>query len=124
MKYWIQKTNGLITRSGFGEKPVEAEYETNIHKYSIDDCYLQGTEFQILIWKAITSIDVGKTVSYRDLVSIVGRGSAQAAGTACAKNKILVIIPCHRVVGKKNRLAFSGGPDIKRELLRLEGIKI
>ena len=43
MKYWIQKTNGLITRSGFGEKPVEAEYETNIHKYSIKDCYLQGT---------------------------------------------------------------------------------
>ncbi len=124
MKYWIQKKDNKIVASGFSNPPIGAIWETDIHKYNITDCYLQGTEFQISIWKAIASITIGETVSYGDLVKIVGRGSPQAAGTACGKNKIPVIIPCHRIVGKTNPLAFSAGADIKRQLLAEEGIHI
>lgn len=125
MKYWILKnTEGRIVQSGFEKFSPLAIEEFDIHKYNITDCYLQGTEFQMQIWKAIASIPVGHTVTYGELVNIVGRGSPQAAGTACGKNKIPVVIPCHRVVGKQNKLAFSAGAEIKRLLLAEEGINI
>ena len=124
MKYWIYRNEtGKIVLSGFDNKPVDGEYETNIHKYTIDDCVLEGTEFQKKVWKAISEIPAGKTKSYGELVAVCG-GSPLAVGTACGKNKIPVVIPCHRVVGKKNKLAYSGGESTKRELLKIEGVII
>lgn len=124
MQYWILKENNKIIESGFDvlNSPPYSLVEFDIHKYNINDCLLAGTDFQIAIWKAIASIPVGNVVSYGELVKLVGRGSPQAAGTACGKNKIPVIIPCHRVVGKTNPLAFSAGADIKRQLLAEEGV--
>ena len=124
MKYYILKQDNLIVKSGFEKFSPLAIEETDIHKYTINDCLLTGTEFQIAIWKAIASISIGNVVSYADLVKLVGRGSPQAAGTACGKNRIPVVIPCHRVVGKTNPLAYSGGngAETKRQLLKEEGI--
>jgi O-6-methylguanine DNA methyltransferase len=127
MKFYILRNEGnLIVQSGFEKFSPYAIEEQDIHKYTINDCYLQGTEFQIEVWKAIASIPLGKTVTYGELVKIVGRGSPQAAGTACGKNKIPVVIPCHRIVGKTNPLAYSGGngAETKRQLLSEEGVRI
>ena len=125
MKYWIEKNNGFIVRSGFEKFSPDATEETDIHKYSIDDCVLEGTDFQKRVWKAISEVPAGKTKSYGELVAVCG-GSPQSVGTACGKNKIPVIIPCHRIVGKKNKLAYSGGDgaETKRELLKIEGVII
>lgn len=133
MKYWIlrDKQTNLIIQVGFERfSPFAEDWDTSYSIYntpvqfSINDCLLTGTDFQVAIWKAIASIKPGNVVSYADLVRLVGRGSPQAAGTACGKNRIPVIIPCHRVVGKTNPLAYHFGADIKRQLLAEEGILI
>jgi O-6-methylguanine DNA methyltransferase len=124
MKIWVTLDgNDKINASGFEQFAPNA-FEASSDTYTINDCLLTGTDFQIAIWKAIASIKRGNVVSYADLVKLVGRGSPQAAGTACGKNKIPVIIPCHRVVGKTNPLAFNAGADIKRQLLAEEGVYI
>lgn len=124
MLYWILRNkDNKIIRSGFDNKPEGAYYQSDILMYTIDDCALEGTDFQIKVWNAIAQIPVGKTKTYGELVAVCG-GAPQAIGSACGKNKIPVIIPCHRVVGKKNKLAYSGGSEIKRKLLAEEGIII
>lgn len=122
MKLFIELNNcGKIVRSGFEKFSPNAILTTQ--SYTIEDCALEGTPFQIKVWNAIAQIPVGKTKTYGELVAVCG-GAPQAIGSACGKNKIPVVIPCHRVVGKKNKLAYSGGSEIKRKLLELEGIKI
>ncbi len=124
MRYWIHFNKfHLIDSSGFTDAPADAIWETDTTKYTILDCYLQGTEFQKKVWKAIAEIPIGKTKTYGELVAVCG-GAPISIGSACRVNKIPVCIPCHRVVGKTNKLAFNGGPDIKRSLLREEGIEI
>jgi methylated-DNA-[protein]-cysteine S-methyltransferase len=125
MKYWILKNkNNLIVQSGFEKFSPLATEESTPSIYNISDCLLVGTEFQKEVWKAIASIPVGQTVTYGELVKMVGRGSPVAAGTATGKNKIPVVIPCHRIVGKTNPTAYNSGPDNKRSLLREEGVLI
>ena len=126
LQVWLLKNiDNKIVQSGFEKFSPYALCELEYQKYSIEDCVLEGTEFQKKVWKAISEIPAGKTKTYGELVAVCG-GSPQSVGTACGKNKIPVIIPCHRVVGKKNKLAYSGGDgaETKRKLLALEGIII
>ena len=82
-----------------------------------------GPEFSQDAWKAMRKIPAGKTWSYADLVERAGSPSAvRAAGTACAKNLIAPIIPCHRVIKSGGALGNYGyGLKIKEYLLRHEG---
>lgn len=124
MNYWIHFNKlHLIDSSGFKDAPADAIWESDLWKYNIKDCVLNGTTFQIKVWNAIAEIPIGKTKTYGELVAVCG-GAPQAIGSACGKNRIPVVIPCHRVVGIKNKLAYSGGYEIKQQLLNLEGIKI
>lgn len=91
----------------------------------------KGTNFQQLIWWMLLQIPYGKTVTYGGLAKraahILGRSqmSAQAVGNAVSKNPILIVIPCHRVLGANNALTgFSAGIDKKIQLLRSEGIDL
>lgn len=83
-----------------------------------------GTEFQLRVWNKLMDIPYGKTISYSDLAIRLGDIKViRAAGTANGKNKIPIIIPCHRVIGKDGSLVgFAGGLEIKEQLLRNEGI--
>ncbi|MTI40315.1 methylated-DNA--[protein]-cysteine S-methyltransferase [Fulvivirga lutimaris] len=83
-----------------------------------------GTEFQLRVWNKLKEIPFGKTISYSDLAIRLGDLKAiRAAGTANGKNKIPIIIPCHRVIGKDGSLVgFAGGLEIKEQLLRQEGV--
>jgi methylated-DNA-[protein]-cysteine S-methyltransferase len=74
------------------------------------------------VWKAISSVRVGQTISYAELASRAGcAGSARAAGAATGRNPIGVIVPCHRIVGADGSLTgYAGGLNIKRALLALE----
>ena len=82
---------------------------------------MQGTQFQKDVWESLTKIPLGETMTYSDIASEIGRPKAyRAVGSACARNKISVIIPCHRVVGKNNVTGWSGNPGAKEWLLEHE----
>lgn len=86
------------------------------------DLFVEGTEFQKKVWEEMQKIPYGKTMTYGELAAKVGNPKgARAVGMACNRNKIPVIIPCHRVVGKNGKLTgFAGGLDIKEFLLKIE----
>ena len=81
-----------------------------------------GTPFRLKVWKALMNIGYGETCSYRDLALAVGNEKAsRAVGGANHANPIVVIIPCHRVIGADGRLTgYGGGLDKKTFLLELE----
>lgn len=83
-------------------------------------------DFRKRVLIAARSIPYGATVSYSELASAVGHGSAaRAVGGAMAANPVPVIIPCHRVLPKSGGIGgFSAGEEIKHRLLELEGIKV
>ena len=82
----------------------------------------RGTEFQRRVWRALTEIPYGKTVSYGALARRIGKPSAsRAVGLANGANPLPIIVPCHRVIGADGSLTgFGGGLPIKRQLLALE----
>jgi methylated-DNA-[protein]-cysteine S-methyltransferase len=82
----------------------------------------EGTRFQRAVWKAISSVGFGQTITYGELARRAGcPGSARAAGAATGRNPIGIIVPCHRIVGSNGSLTgYAGGLDKKRALLALE----
>jgi methylated-DNA-[protein]-cysteine S-methyltransferase len=83
---------------------------------------LQGTGFQISVWKALQSIPAGVTRSYKDVAALIGNPRAsRAVGMANNRNPIAIIIPCHRVIGEDGSLTgYAGGLPVKQYLLDLE----
>ncbi len=81
-----------------------------------------GTNFQKLVWKKLQNISYGKTNSYSEIADSVGQPNAQrAVGSACNKNPIIIIIPCHRVISKSGSLGgFAYGNSVKQKLLEIE----
>ncbi|MGY3338151.1 methylated-DNA-[protein]-cysteine S-methyltransferase [Streptomyces filamentosus] len=83
-----------------------------------------GTEFQRRVWAALEEIPYGATVSYGEIgrrVGVAGAG-VRAVGTAIGRNPLLVVRPCHRVIGADGTLrGYAAGPERKRSLLDLEG---
>ena len=81
---------------------------------------MKGTDFQKMVWNAIYDIPFGETITYKDIGEKIGSKGYQAIGSACGKNPLPIIVPCHRVLGKDNIGGFSLGLDTKRALLDLE----
>ena len=83
---------------------------------------LVGTEFQKKVWTELLKIPYGKTKSYQEIAEALGNPNAQrAVGSACNKNPMLIVIPCHRVISKSGNLTgFAGGLKAKEGLLKLE----
>jgi methylated-DNA-[protein]-cysteine S-methyltransferase len=81
-----------------------------------------GTPFQQSVWRAISTVDFGKTITYGELARRAGwPGSVRAAGAATGRNPITIIVPCHRIVGSNGSLTgYAGGLHRKRALLALE----
>jgi methylated-DNA-[protein]-cysteine S-methyltransferase len=84
----------------------------------------EGTEFQKRVWTALTNIPYGETWTYGQLAQQVGRPAAfRAVGQANHHNPLAPFIPCHRVINAGGGLGgYGGGMDLKRALLRREGI--
>lgn len=80
-----------------------------------------GTEFQRRVWQALCAIPFGETRTYGDIARSVGCASARAVGGAIGRNPILILIPCHRVIGADGSLTgFSAGLEHKIDLLEHE----
>ena len=83
---------------------------------------INGSSFQLKVWKAISKVPYGKTVSYSKLAQSVKEIKAlRAVANACGRNPLPIVIPCHRIVAKDGSLGgYTGGLEIKRNLLRIE----
>ena len=82
----------------------------------------EGTPFQQSVWAELRKIPFGKTVAYRDIAAAVGNPDAcRAVGAANGRNRINIVIPCHRVIGSSGRLTgYGGGLWRKERLLKHE----
>ncbi|MFP3580933.1 methylated-DNA--[protein]-cysteine S-methyltransferase [Arthrobacter sp. SIMBA_036] len=83
---------------------------------------VRGNTFQEKVWERLQHIPFGQTISYGELALELGDSHlAQAVGSAVGRNPLSIIIPCHRVVGRKGQLTgYAGGLSNKRFLLELE----
>lgn len=83
---------------------------------------LQGTEFQLRVWRALCGIEFGSTITYAEEAARLGQPRAfRAVGNANGRNPVPIIVPCHRVVASGGGLGgYSAGLDRKRILLQLE----
>lgn len=115
---------GELTETPLIKKAYEQldEYFKGLRKNFDLPLLLDGSEFQIKVWKALMTIDYGKTATYGDIAKLIGSPKAsRAVGGANNKNKIAIIIPCHRVIGSSGTLTgYAGGLGIKKYLLDLE----
>ena len=86
--------------------------------------HLTGTAFQRSVWQALLTIPYGQVRTYSQLADQLN-SSPRAVGNAVGKNPVLLIVPCHRVVGQGGRLTgYSGGLERKRQLLNLEYVTL
>lgn len=80
-----------------------------------------GTDFQKRVWRELMTIPYGNTDTYGAIAARLG-SSARAVGSAVGRNPLLIVVPCHRVVGADGSLTgYAGGLANKKKLLRLEG---
>ena len=89
---------------------------------------IKGTDFQKKVWLEISKIPKGKTITYKELAIKLGKPKAyRAVANACAKNPLLEIIPCHRVIREDGKMGgYNGKKGVKRKkrLLKSEGVKL
>ncbi|MEC7880917.1 MAG: methylated-DNA--[protein]-cysteine S-methyltransferase [Chloroflexota bacterium] len=85
---------------------------------------LNGTKFQIKVWKELLNIPSGETRTYKEIAILIGSpNSARAVANACAKNPYPILVPCHRVIRSDGNLggySALGGINKKKELLAQE----
>lgn len=134
----IEEKDNCIINIGIsrGEKDIE-EKETKLIKKTYEQLMeyfkgqrrtfnipikLNGTEFQTKVWKELLKIPYGETCTYKDIAIRLGNPKAcRAVGGANNKNPIMIIVPCHRVVGKNgNLVGYACGLDVKSKLLEIE----
>lgn len=85
----------------------------------------EGTPFQVSVWKALLRIPFGETRTYGDIAMEINKEKAvRAVGQANRANRLPILIPCHRVIGKNKQLTgYAGNQVDKKEfLLKLEGV--
>jgi AraC family transcriptional regulator, regulatory protein of adaptative response / methylated-DNA-[protein]-cysteine methyltransferase len=83
---------------------------------------IQGTAFQQQVWNILRQIKPGETLSYTEVAEKIGNpNGARAVATACASNKLAVVIPCHRVISKDGKISgYRWGVERKKMLLEME----
>ena len=139
-KLYMAEEDGFLVELGTGSARTEdcqQETETlknaaqQLQEYIVGKRYEftipicgKGTDFQQSVWKALRDIPYGETRTYGEIAAAVGNAkAARAVGGACNKNPIMIIVPCHRVIGADGRMVgFGGGLALKEKLLKLEGI--
>lgn len=116
-------------RSGSAHDPVMNALRTQMTEYFAGQrrvfdipIRLIGPAFHLRVWNALLEIPYGTTMAYGELAHRIGEpDAARAVGAANGANPIVIIVPCHRVIGATGRLVgFGGGLDRKRFLLDLE----
>ncbi|HEY0975394.1 MAG TPA: methylated-DNA--[protein]-cysteine S-methyltransferase [Solimonas sp.] len=100
---------------------LTAYWAGRLHRFSVP-LSLTGTDFQCEVWSALQQIPYGQTRAYEQLAAMLGRTNAsRAIGAANGANRLALLIPCHRLIGKQGQLTgYGGGLWRKQRLLALE----
>lgn len=108
MKSYVEQFNQYMkgTRRKFDNIPID----------------ISGTEFQLAVWQELLKINFGQHCCYSDIANAIGKPKAvRVVASAIGKNPLLILIPCHRVIGKNGKLTgFRSGLTLKKQLLELE----
>ncbi len=131
----ITETNGAITGLDFTSKKKGDEASPLLRKCAAEiteylagkrdvfsvPLHITGTPFDHAVLAAMQKIGFGKTVSYAELAKKIGKPKAyRAVANACGRNRMPILIPCHRVVSTHGLGGFSAGVHRKKKLLRIE----
>jgi methylated-DNA-[protein]-cysteine S-methyltransferase len=102
-------------------RQLEAYFRGELKEFDVP-LVMEGTAFQLSVWKELRKIPYGETRTYGQLAETIGNPKAmRAVGSANGQNPIPIIVPCHRVIGSDGTLTgFGGGIENKRKLLELE----
>ncbi len=135
---WLGEKEGALCAFRLGEPPIGVPEQTSdllqqtsewLHGYFSGSrepfllpLRLNGTPFREKVWRALCEIPYGETRSYAWLAQRAGSPRAcRAAGDACRRNPIWIVVPCHRIVGTNGDLTgYAGGLAMKEALLLLE----
>ena len=128
----VKKKRNRIFSLSFGKSNKKTDFtniKNQINSYASGklknfniDYYFEGTPLQKKIWKELSKIKYGEVTTYRQIAKKVGT-SPRYVGNVCGQNKLLLIIPCHRVIrsdGKLGGFSGRGGIKLKKKLLSLE----
>ncbi|MEU9505543.1 methylated-DNA--[protein]-cysteine S-methyltransferase [Micromonospora sp. NPDC048170] len=101
---------------------LRAYFAGELTEFAVPLAVPGGSDFERGVWREMTGIPYGETLTYGEVARRLGdRGAARAVGVACNRNPIPVLVPCHRIVGAGGKLVgFGGGLDRKVKLLELE----
>lgn len=112
-----QKATPLLKEA---KRQLDAYFDGTLEKFDLP-LKVEGTTFQKQVWREMLKIPAGRTRTYGDIAKRLS-ASAQSVGTACGRNRLPIIIPCHRVVGASGLGGYSGagGVETKIALLELE----
>ena len=104
-------------------RQIDAYFSAALKTFDLPLDLSAGTDFQQTVWQALLTLPRGQTCTYGELSGRIGRPSAvRATGGAIGRNPLIVIVPCHRVIGQGGALTgYAGGLVRKRVLLQLEG---
>ncbi|HET8975860.1 MAG TPA: methylated-DNA--[protein]-cysteine S-methyltransferase [Solirubrobacterales bacterium] len=104
-------------------RELEAYFEGSLKRFSVPVDWSLSTGFTDRVLHEVNRIPYGRTLSYAEVAAKAGNPRAfRAAGTACGRNPVPLIVPCHRVVQAGGDPGnYGGGPEMKRGLLKLEG---
>ena len=122
----VDSMTSVDEKSKITDKLIEEleEYLKRVRKdFTIYDLTcLKGTDFQKRVWQELLNIPYGQTRTYKEIAKSIGNEKAvRAVATAIGKNPLMIIIPCHRVIGSDGKLrGYAYGVGVKEKLLSLE----
>ncbi|MEX8546748.1 MAG: methylated-DNA--[protein]-cysteine S-methyltransferase [Mucilaginibacter sp.] len=138
----VEETEGKISAISVLDKEMEMlEPQTEVLKLAVQQlheyfagkrsmfnfpCQQSGTPFQHQVWQQLGQVDFGKTQSYLQMANDFGNPLAiRAIASANGKNKLWIVVPCHRIIGKNGELTgYAGGLWRKKWLLQHEATVI
>ena len=115
------ETDGIEMILGEAIRQLE-EYFAGRRKEFTLPLDIHGSAFYMKAWEEMQKTPYGQVCTYKELARAAGKqGAARAAGQACRRNPIVIIIPCHRVLASGGKIGgYSGGLKVKEWLLELE----
>lgn len=116
--YHLEQNYGKL-QPFLAELKAYFQHQRNFFTFPVD---IYGTDFQLAVWNELRKIPYGQTYSYSQIASNLGSpNSVRAVAKAISANPLLIVIPCHRVIGKNGDLVgYRGGIEMKKRLLELE----
>jgi methylated-DNA-[protein]-cysteine S-methyltransferase len=131
VRFWLHADKARDLR-GTSDDAAVAPVRAQVEEYCAGrrrdfelECHAEeGSDFERAVWREMTQIPFGETVSYGAIAKRLGDPhAARAVGLACNANPIPLIVPCHRVIGAGGALVgFGGGLPLKRALLDFESV--